>query len=505
MVKKLYDENSIESLSPLEFTRLRPGVYAGDTTYSTQLLVEILSNAIDEFRLGNGTTITIKIEDNNVITVTDEGQGFIPNSYRDDGKTILEAAFSVINTSGKYRNDGTYEGTSLGSFGIGSKLTNFLSHWLDVTTYRDCKTEKIHFVEGEFKKRTTGTCGKTAHGTTVSWQPSEEFFTHPEIEEEKILSLLRTTVCLCPGLLIKYNNKGKEREFYSKNGLTDLVDDNVKGKEIISKRFVSKFTNGKNVMDFILTYTSSYTSSVTAYVNTGLTERGPHITVLKALLTRELNNFFLDKKWLKDKKDSFSGDDIQEGIYIVFNLTAQSVAYNAQVKTDITKIDMTPFTSILAQEFQTWLAVNEKDIKKIFDKALKARAAREAAKKARDKVREPKDKKKQFLNLPSKLVDCWSKNREKCELFIVEGDSAAGGLIEGRDAEYVAIFPVRGKIISSYKNTPEKIFANQEVVNLIKAIGLELDSKTHKLIYDDKKLRYGKILLAADANYRLAV
>ena len=138
---KLYNKDSIESLSPLEFTRLRPGVYAGDTTYSTQLLVEIVSNAVDEFRLGHGNKIVVEIKKDEVL-VKDYGQGFLVNEVREDGKTILEAAFSVLNTSGKYREDGTYEGTSLGSFGIGSKITTFLSHWLEVTTCRDGKYEK---------------------------------------------------------------------------------------------------------------------------------------------------------------------------------------------------------------------------------------------------------------------------------------------------------------------------------------------------------------------------
>ena len=143
---KLYNEKSIESLSPLEFTRLRPGVYCGDTAYSTQLLVEIVSNAVDEFRLGHGNQIDVKIE-KQIVSVRDYGQGFIVNSKRNDGKTILEAAFSVLNTSGKYREDGTYEGTSLGSFGIGSKITTFLSHWLQVETIRDGKYENIWFKE----------------------------------------------------------------------------------------------------------------------------------------------------------------------------------------------------------------------------------------------------------------------------------------------------------------------------------------------------------------------
>ena len=149
--KKLYTKDSIESLSPLEFTRLKPGVYAGDTTYSTQLLVEIISNAVDEFRLGHGNLIEVNIDEgNNVISVMDHGQGFLPNEMREDGTSVLEAAFSILNTSGKYREDGTYEGTSLGSFGIGSKITTYLSHWLKVLTWRDGKSESVEFQEGVF-------------------------------------------------------------------------------------------------------------------------------------------------------------------------------------------------------------------------------------------------------------------------------------------------------------------------------------------------------------------
>jgi len=222
---KLYDENSIESLSPLEFTRLRPGVYAGDTTYSTQLLVEIFSNAVDEFNAGHGNQIDVTI-DKDIVTVKDYGQGFIPNSYRDDDKTILEAAFSVLNTSGKYREDGSYEGTSLGSFGIGSKITTFLSHGLTVETMRDGDFERINFKEGVFNERSsgTGTCDKTLHGTTVKWQPSEEFFTHTEVEINKIKTLFKTISCLCPGLVINLDYNGTKETYSSKNGLNDLVN-----------------------------------------------------------------------------------------------------------------------------------------------------------------------------------------------------------------------------------------------------------------------------------------
>lgn len=505
MSKKKIEDN-IQSLSPLEFTRLRPGVYVGSTEYSTQLLVEVVSNAVDEFKAGHGDTINIHITKNGWIEVFDNGHGFQPNEKREDGKTTLEASFSVLNTSGKYTEDGVYAGTALGLNGIGSKLCVYLSHAAVVSTWRNNEFETVSFEEGNFKKRDTGKTKEQGSGTIVKWQPSEEFFTHPEVELTTIKKLFNVIACLCPGLKINLKDEKSafSETYYSKRGLDDLIDNAVKETEILKNRLNLHHEVGKNKIDFCLTYTDAYSSTIVPYVNTGLTDSGPHITQIKTLLTREMNKFFREKKWLKEKEENLSGEDVHEGLYLVFNITAPGVSYDAQTKSRIVKLDMTPFTSAIAESLQFWMAANEKSIKLIADKALNARKAREAAKKARESVRQPKEKKKQFLNLPSKLVDCWSKNRADCELFIVEGDSAASGLVEGRDAEHVAIFPVRGKVIAAYKSSSEKVFANQEVVNFIKAIGLELDPKTNKLIYDEKKLRYGKLFLAADAK-RLAV
>ena len=502
--KKLYTEDSIESLSPLEFTRLRPGVYCGDTTYATQLLIEIISNAVDEFRLDHGDKIDVTI-DKDIVTVQDYGQGFIPNSFREDGKTILEAAFSVLNTSGKYREDGTYEGTSLGSFGIGSKITTFLSHWLEVKTTRDSKVEKIRFKEGIFEKRETwmikdaGTC----HGTVVSWQPSEEFFTHTEVELDKIKKLFQTIVCLCPGLTINLNLSGNNSvQYVSTRGLDDLVDAAVAGKELIDSRFNMSYSEprGKNKMDMVLTYTSNYSSTIVPYVNTGLTESGQHITQIKTIITREFNKFFKEKKWLKSTDENLSGDDIQEGMYIVFNLTAPNVSYDAQVKSRITKIDMKPFTTALTENLEYWLNNNEKEIKIIADKAINAKKAREAAKKARDRAREQGKKKEKALKFDSKLADCYSKDRSRCEIYITEGDSASGNLKTARNNEFQAVMPVRGKILNVHKATIEKIQKNAEIMTMIDAFGLKIDTKTMKITYDEDSLRYDKIIIMSDAD-----
>ena len=504
--KTLYTEESIESLSPLEFTRLRPGVYAGDTTYSTQLAVEIFSNAVDEFRLGHGSQIDVTVK-GPVVKIRDYGQGFIPNSFREDGKTILEAAFSVLNTSGKYREDGTYEGTSLGSFGIGSKITTYLSHWLVVSTYRDMKREEIHFEEGQFKVRYSGDPKSPEAiedmrkgGTEVEWEPSEEFFTHTEVNMSELKALFKTIAALCPGLTINLDDNGNKIIYFSKNGINDLIDEAVENKELIKNRFVMNYQNDKNKLDMVMTYTSNYSSTLVPYVNTGLTANGPHISQIKSLLTREFNKFFRDKKWLKDKDENLSGDDIQEGLYIIFNITAPNVAYDAQVKTRITKIDMTPFTGALAEELRYWFAANEKEIKAIADKALSARKARLAAQKARDNVREVNKKKEKALKFDSKLADCYSKNRKKCEIMIVEGDSASGNLKQARDNEFQAVMPVRGKIINTQKASLNKIKKNAEIMSMIQAFGLEIDVKTMKVTYHPDRIRYGKIIILSDAD-----
>lgn len=501
--KKMYNKDSIESLSPLEFTRLRPGVYAGDTTYATQLLVEIVSNAVDEFRLGHGNKIEVELREN-MVRVRDYGQGFLVNEMREDGKTVLEAAFSVINTSGKYREDGTYEGTSLGSFGIGAKITTFLSHVLTVTTFRNKQSEMITFEEGQFTNRVVSKEQKDGKpfidGTEVQWCASEEFFTHPTVEVSKIYDLFKTIVCLCPGLTIELDDNGQKTSFSSTNGLNDLVDEAVKNKEIITNRFNMKFEDGKNKMDMILTYTSNYSLTLVPYVNTGLTEKGPHITQVKTILTREMNKFFKEKKWLKSGDENLTGEDMQEGMYIVFNITAPNIAYDAQVKSTVTKIDMTPFTQALADNLQYWFKNNEKEIKVIADKAISAKKAREAAKKAREKVRENNKKKEKVLKFDSKLADCYGKDRSKCEIYITEGDSASGNLKTARDNEFQAVMPVRGKILNTQKATLDKIQKNAEIMTMINAFGLTIDTKTMKVTYNKEDLRYGKIIIMSDAD-----
>ena len=260
------------------------------------------------------------------------------------------------------------------------------------------------------------------------------------------------------------------------------------------------FDAGKNKLDMVLTYTSKYSLNMISYVNTGETDSGPHITQIKTIITREFNKFFKEKKWLKEKDENLGGDDIQEGMFIAFNLTAPGISYDAQTKSRIVKIDMSPFTSAIATALREWFESNEKDIKLIFEKATAARKARDAAKKAREKAREQNKKKQKALKFDSKLADCWSKDRQKCELYITEGDSASGNLKLARNNEFVAVLPIRGKILNVRKATLEKIQKNAEIMTMIEAFGLIIDTKTMKLTYRKEDLRYGKIIIESDAD-----
>lgn len=499
-MSKLYDADSIQSKTPLEFTRLRPGVYCGSTEYSTQLVIEIVSNAIDEHKAGHGDIINVTYSKDGSCTVEDFGQGFPINALRDDGETVLQASFDVLNTSGKFSDDGVYEGTALGLNGIGSKLTNYLSHWLTVTSYRDGKMEEVQFVEGVFKNRVLDNQGNHHTGTIVSWQPSEEFFTNASIDIERLKKLFHVLTCLCPGLTINLIEKETDARisYFSKNGLNDLLNDIAGDSEILKNRLNINYENGKNKLNLVLTYTDKYSSNIISYVNTGETDAGPHITQIKTIITREMNKFFREKNWLKEKDDNLTGDDIQEGLLVAFNITAPNISYDAQTKSRIVKIDMTPFTSVISESLQSWLTANEKDIKGIADKALNARKAREAAKKARDIARNGKKKEKGLkakMQLSSKFIDCVSKKPEERNLLLVEGLSAGSSAVEARNAKTDCIYMLRGKIISPLKTSVDKILANQEMSDIIRVIGAGFGND-----FDVNKMNFDKIVMTTDAD-----
>ena len=494
-----YTENSIQKLDPLSFTRLRPDTYLGSNEDSTQLVREIITNCYDEFLAGNCTEIkVIYDEEKNIITVSDNGQGIIPNVKKEDGRTVLEMVYGDINTSGKYdKSDSAVYKTSTGAFGIGASLTCFLSHWLTATTYRDEKTETVEFVEGKFFSRKINSCSSKKHGVEVSFQPSEEFFRNPKPNLNSLREEFFNMSCVCSGLKIFFEDKC----YYHPNGLADLLNKRVE-KEIVlfNTPFSFTATQERQYLDFTMTATTSSKSVFDCFCNYSIIEAGTPITAVKSCITRIFN------KWAKEngllKGNNLSGNDIQEGMIVIFNLASPNIRYDSQTKVRVTSTEDNVFISdILSQELELWLDNNPEDAKTIIDKALLARRAAEAAKKAREAVKNKVVKKDKVFKLPTTLSDAWSKKRQNCELFITEGKSAASGLVAARDSETQAVYGVRGKMLSVLKTTPDKIVKNQEINNLIQALGLDYNPSNGKCTYDKNKLRYGKIVAAADADF----
>lgn len=499
--KTLYTNDSIESKNPREFVRLKPGVYCGDTTYCTQLVVELFSNSLDEHNLGHGDVIEITVNDDGWITVQDYAQGFPVGVYREDGKTVLEAAFSVLNTSGKYREDGVYEGTSLGAYGIGSKLVTYLSEKTIVTTTSGNKTEKLIFEDGLLVNREVFEGMKRpGSGTTVTFKPDAQFFTHAEPDIKALENLFNDICCLCPRLTVKLNDK----TFYHPNGITELVSQYINQQtELVNRRFTIKKKDGKRSLDLALSYTSGSAAQIVPYVNYGLTEQGPHISTIKSIITKVFNAYAKENSLLKKNEAALDGTSLQEGLVLVFNLINPDVKYDSQVKTRLTNTDFVPFLNEnVGKALRAWMDNNPNDAKEIIEKAVVARRAAEAAKKAREAVKNnaKKTKAEKVFKLPTKLTDAWSKNRSECELLVCEGLSAASGLVAARNGEYQAVYGVRGKMLSVLKSTPSAILKNQEINNLIQALGLDCNEKTAKLKYDVGKLRYGKIIACADGD-----
>ena len=495
--KTLYTNDSIESKDPREFVRLKPGVYCGDTTYCTQLVVELFSNSLDEHNLGHGNDINITVDKNTGwITVEDFAQGFPINVLREDGKTVLEAAYSVLNTSGKYREDGVYEGTSLGAYGIGSKLPTFLSSKTHVYSSNGKEFEELEFTDGILDLRKTGVCSKHK-GTIVSFLPDPQFFTNPVPHMVELSKLINDICCLCPKLNVTLNGETISHP----NGITDLVTQYVgKDEEVVKNRFNIKRKDGKRSIDLSMTYASGSSPTVVPYVNYGLTEQGPHITTVKSIITKTMNAWARDNGLLKKNDDNLDGASLQEGLVVVFNLITTDVHYDAQFKSRVTNTDFVAFLNdSLSKTMRAWLDNNPNDAKEIVEKAVLAKKATEAAKKAREAVKNKKTKAGKVFKMPTKLTDAWSKDRSKCEILLTEGLSAASGLVAARNGEFQAVYGLRGKVLSVLKSNPKAILANQEINNLIQALGLDCDEKTAKLTYDSDKLRYGKIIACCDA------
>ena len=561
--KNLYDEYSIVTETPREFTRRVPSTYLGSSRTNTNLVKEVFANAVDEHAIGHGDTINVTIDTaKNIYSVEDNGQGFLVNAGIDEeGETILQRSFDKLNTSGKTSADGVYEGTALGLNGIGAKLTNWLSLKLNVITYRDGKFEELDFKDGIFQKRKVGET-KRASGTKVTWSPDPKFFAQNIPDIAMLKSHFEVIAALCPNLTINLVYNGEESCYSEPGGLNSYVDKKVRGKELFSNRFATErtvdvtyfkpkkypgltlkdtdFKDGvynydrtneigwdhiphkaedmivtikkseceqftrQEKLNICMTYTSDYSENIDAYVNLGHTDAGAHIQAFHTAFVRAINKYATDAGWLKKNDKNFNSNEISEGLYVAFNMTTTTAKYDAQNKSRIDDIDAKVINVVVGGDFATWLMNNPGDAKIIVDRALTARKAREAAQKAKEKIRDAsngKGAKSIFTDLPTKLSDAYPKNkkdRSKCELYICEGDSAASSIKGCKNAEFQATFPIRGKILNCQKATAAQVYGNAEIAAITKALGLDIDKTTGKLIYDTKKLRYDKIIIASD-------
>lgn len=492
--------SEIESISPREHVQLRYYVYAGDCSDATQLMIELLGNSVDEFNIGYGNQIAITVDnDNHIYSIQDFGRGFPINETRSDGETTLQASYDVLNTSGKFREDGSYSGVSIGKNGQGGKISNFLSKTFDVLSWRGQDSEHVYFEDGVFVKRDLQVETPNApSGTIINFVPSEKYFTSPTVNLARIQNFCDDITCLCKGLSIVLNEKNYQHD----NGIVDMLNKNVGDSlSILQSPITESFEEGKQKMSFAMTYTSSSVSKIISYVNCGDTSSGPHLSAIKSCLTRVLNSWAREHNVLKKNDKNLDGQSLQEGLVFVSNITAEKVEYDAQIKTTVTKID-TQFISKFATFVEVWLDSNPADAQNVIERALIARKAAEAAKKAREAVKQKAagKTKKKFLDMPTTLVDCKNKDRSQCDLIVVEGKSAASSLVAQRNASTVAVYSVRGMMLNLLKCSPDKILQNKEINNLVTALGLDYDTTKHRMIFDKSKLRYGRIIAASDAD-----
>ena len=501
-----YNSESIKRLDPLSAIRNRNDLYTGGNDDSSQLAIEIITNAVDEHLAGNCTHINVTyVKDTNVITVEDDGQGIIPSLYQDDGRTILEMVYADLNVSGKFDKgkDAVYS-VSTGAFGIGASLANYLSHWLEAMTFRGDKYELVRFEEGLFVSRQEGTSPMPNHGVTVSFQPSEEFFTDARPNMSLLKKKIEGICCLCPGLTVAINivDHGKTTTYdIYKNGIVDLISDNVDNVgNIFTFKHVDKEDSSRMLNLAYGLKEDGKESVVVGYANYGPIESGTAFQVIKTQLAKDLTEWGHAQAVLKPK-ETLNVSSIQDDMCLAFNLTSNNIRYDSQTKVRMSSTADNQFMrDTVSLYFKQWLNDNPNTAKDIVEKAILSKRASEMAKKARDAVKNKGAKKDAVFKMPTTLVDASSKKRADCELWVVEGKSAQGGMVFARDSKTQAIYGVRGMMLNVLKTAPENIMKNQEINNLVIALGLDVDMKTGKMVYNPKKLRYGKIIACGDGD-----
>ena len=504
-----YTAESVQTLEGLAPFRKSPGMYIGSTgEYGLYHIVkEIVNNSVDEFLNGNCVDIYLTILKDGGIVIEDNGRGF-PHGMLDDTFSILGGCFGKEHTGGKFNNKGdSGYNTSGGMHGIGCKCAAALGIKTIAISYRDGIEETVEFSQGKMLKQITNSkCDKNLHGTKVIWYPDKEIFTETtKFNRKKIeLELCQEYSFLNSGLHfhIKDENDNYEKEYYSKNGIKDYLDFLNEGDTYILDPICLSETEGDFSIEVGIAYNTKYNSSIKLYTNSIPQSKGTHLTGFKTAWTMAINKFARENGWLKEKDNNLTGENLTEGQLLIINFKMVEPIFEGQVKENLTSSEGRTYTQkLLSNSLVSYLNQNKNGIKNIVDKAILARKAAEAAKKARDAARNIEKKKKdKVLKFDSKLADCYSKDRMKCEIYITEGDSASGNLKQARNNEFQAVLPVRGKILNCQKATLQQIQKNAEIMTMIEAFGLRIDPKTMKVTYDKDDLRYGKLIIMSDAD-----
>ena len=494
-----YDSSEIRVLEGLEPVRLRPGMYIGSTGYDGlhHLIKEIADNSIDEAIAGYANRVEITILNDGGVRVEDNGRGIPVDVHPKTKLSTLETVLTVLHAGGKF-GDGGYK-VSSGLHGVGSSVVNALSNHMIAEVYRDGKIHHVEFSRGKtdvpFK-----VLGKTdKQGTCITFYPDETIFKETTtFEYSWVSNYARHQAYLTKGILIivKDERTGKRESFYFEGGIKSYVKRLNNGKEVLSDDifYVEKKVEDSEV-EIAVQYNDTYAETMKPFANNVLTpDGGMHVVGFRTGLNRVINDYARKNGLLKEKEDNLTGDDIKEGLTAVILVKLPDPQFEGQTKNKLGNPEIRGYVDkVMTEYFGYYLEENPAIAKKIVSKATLAARARKAARAARDNV----IRKGAFegLNLPSKLADCSSRNAEDCELFIVEGNSAAGSAKEGRDSKIQAILPLRGKVLNTERARLDKMLANAELVSLIKGLGVGIGEQ-----FDISGLRYHKIVFMTDAD-----
>ena len=495
-----YKADQIQVLEGLEAVRKRPGMYIGSVSARGlhHLVYEIVDNSVDEALAGYCKNIHVTIEKGNVIKVEDDGRGIPVDIHPKTKISAAETVYTVLHAGGKFGGDSGYK-VSGGLHGVGSSVVNALSTWTEVTIQRDGGIYQMAFERGKTVKplQRIGDSDKT--GTTVRFLADDTIFETLEYEYEILENRLREMAFLTKGLRITLTDEREETpkkaDFCYEGGLVSFVEFLNKNKEKLNPKPIYIEKNGDTPVEIAIQYTTSYSENIYSFVNNINTiEGGTHLEGFKRSLTKVFNDYARSHNILKDKDGNLQGEDIREGITAVISVKVKEPQFEGQTKTKLGNSEVTgAVQSVMNEELSAFLEENPAVAKAVLEKCISASRAREAARKARELVR--RKNVLESTTLPGKLADCSSNKPEECEVYIVEGDSAGGSAKQGRDRKFQAILPLWGKMLNVEKSRADKIYNNDKLQPVILAVGAGIGAD-----FDITKIRYGKVIIMADAD-----